>query len=131
MAISNKTQFEDNPRKGEEETRESAPYYSILDYRVRNPKELRENISLLWKGTEKHGGQVLVAGGNIKVIGGEWKPDALLIQKWPNEEAFNLWRKEAMDELNHGGIQIRDLLLVEGLTLSQRASQEMPLDEIE
>jgi uncharacterized protein (DUF1330 family) len=126
VAISNKTQFEDNPQKGDEETEESAPYYSILDYKVKDPKTLRGNIALLLKNTEKHGGQVLVGGGNIKVIGGKWKPDALLIQKWPNEEAFNLWRKEAMEELNHGGIQILDLLLVEGLSLSERASRRIP-----
>ena len=50
----------------------------------------------------KHGGEFLVKGGEFEVIEGDWKPNRLVLFKFPNRQAIRNQLQHELAQVQHG-----------------------------
>ena len=65
----------------------SAYLISIVD--VPDPKRYEVYKRDLAKIIARHGGEYLVRGGEIEVMEGDWKPNRVVMVRFPNREAIH------------------------------------------
>ncbi|HEX7927864.1 MAG TPA: DUF1330 domain-containing protein [bacterium] len=61
--------------------------YVIVNLTVKDPEAYKEYIAKAPAYIKKHGGEYLVRGGAITVEEGNWKPNRLVILKYPSADA--------------------------------------------
>jgi uncharacterized protein (DUF1330 family) len=60
------------------------PAYKIVDVAVKDPvayEEYKRGVAPL---IQKHGGEYLVRGGDFEVVEGDWRPNRLVIFRFPD-----------------------------------------------
>lgn len=92
------------------------PVYAIIDIEVQDPEALALYAADHEAAVEQHGGRVLVARSSCEVVEGDWHPKRIIVQRWPNAEAFHRWYdSEHMEDWKHAPAAIvTNVVLVEG-----------------
>ena len=92
--------------------------YLIVDVVVTDPagyEQYRAGVPALIR---KHGGEYLVRGGNLEVIEGAWKPQRLVVLRFPDRAAAQAFIDDPeyrpLKELRHR-VARTDLVLVDGV----------------
>ena len=62
--------------------------YFVIDLTVRNADKLKQYEEGVMDLVRKHGGEFLVRGGDYDVIEGGWRPDRLVIARYPSRRAI-------------------------------------------
>lgn len=65
------------------------PIYLLLDLTIHEPEKFAPYATAVPPLVAKHGGEYLVRGGKFEVIAGDWKPNLIVLFKWPSREARN------------------------------------------
>ena len=60
--------------------------YIIADVTVTNPEQMAEYRVWSTKAMQEFGAEILVRGGEIAVLEGDWNPTRLVVLKFPNME---------------------------------------------
>ena len=63
--------------------------YFVIDLTVTNPEKLKQYEQGVMDLVRKHGGEFIVRGGDCDVIEGSWKPDRLVIARYPSRQAIH------------------------------------------
>ena len=67
--------------------------YVIADITVTDPERYKDYTSQTPATVEKFGGQFVVRGGDVTIMGGDWKPNRLVIIEFPNMATLKKWYK--------------------------------------
>ena len=67
------------------------PVYVIVDLEVTDRQRFAEYVQGHRASVERFGGRFLVRGGNPEPLEGDWEPGRVVVQRWPNVEAFRRW----------------------------------------
>ncbi len=62
--------------------------YLLVDVDIHDPEGFQAYRARVPEFIAKHGGEYLVRGGECEVIEGDWKPNRLVLFKFPNREAI-------------------------------------------
>ena len=62
--------------------------YLLVDVDIHDPEGFQEYRTRTPEFIAKHGGEFLVKGGEFEVIEGDWKPNRLVLFKFPNRQAI-------------------------------------------
>ena len=62
--------------------------YLLIDVDIHDPEGFQEYRTRTPEFIAKHGGEFLVKGGEFEVIEGDWKPNRLVLFKFPNRQAI-------------------------------------------
>ena len=62
--------------------------YLLVDVDIHDPEGFQEYRTRTPEFIAKHGGEFLVKGGEFEVIEGDWKPNRLILFKFPNRQAI-------------------------------------------
>ena len=62
--------------------------YLLLDIEIHDPEGFQTYRTRASEFIAKHGGEYVVRGGEFEVIEGDWKPNRLVIFKFPNRQAI-------------------------------------------
>ena len=92
--------------------------YIIAQVTVTNPAQYEEYKKLSTIAMKAYGAEVCVRGGAIEVIEGDWRPERLVILKFPSSEQAR--RFEASPEYDSAraarrGAAVMRMVLVEGI----------------
>ena len=67
----------------------------------------------------KHGGDYLARGGKFEVLTGDWKPNRIVLFKWPSREALRAFMSDPgyqeWNNLRESVSTANNRLLIEGL----------------
>lgn len=92
--------------------------YIIANVRVTNPEQYAEYRKFSSAAFEAHNAEVLVRGGTVEVVEGDWVPDRVVAVKFPSVEAA----RRFYDSPEYGkarmarqGAAIMRLVIVEGV----------------
>jgi uncharacterized protein (DUF1330 family) len=92
--------------------------YIIANVRVTNPAQYEEYKKFSTLAMQAHGAEVCVRGGAVEVIEGDWRPDRVVILKFPSLEkakAFDASPEYAKARAARQGAAIMRMVVVEGL----------------
>jgi len=93
--------------------------YLLLDNTVHDPKKYAEYMKAVPALVAKHGGEYLVRGGKFEVLTGNWKPNRLVLFKWPSREALNAFASDPdyqpWKKLRESVTTTNNRLLIEGV----------------
>lgn len=67
------------------------PAYLIVDLTVHDPERYKAYIQQVPKFIKKHGGEYIVRGGELEVIEGSWKPNRLVVMRFPSRQAIRAY----------------------------------------
>ena len=67
------------------------PAYFIVDNEVTDPAGFEEYRRQVPGTLEMYGGTILVRGGQIQALEGDWKPKRLVVTRFPSIEQARLW----------------------------------------
>lgn len=93
--------------------------YLLLDSTIHDPEKYAEYLRAVPPLVAKHGGEYLARGGKFEVLTGNWKPNRIVLFKWPNREAlrafmadpdYQKWKK-----LRESVTTANNRLLIEGV----------------
>ncbi|NPD69336.1 DUF1330 domain-containing protein (plasmid) [Lichenicola cladoniae] len=94
------------------------PAYFILDISVADPAKLEQYGSGVLRLIQKHGGEFIVQSTDHEVIEGNWRPQTLVIVRYPNRQAihslYNDPEYAPLKRLRHEGAYTNSLA-VDGL----------------
>lgn len=65
--------------------------YFIVDNEVTDPAGFEEYRKQVPATLEKYGGKILVRGGQIQMLEGDWKPKRLVVTEFPSIEQARRW----------------------------------------
>jgi len=92
--------------------------YLIVDVTVKDPagyEQYRTGVPALIR---KHGGEYLVRGGAMQVIEGTWKPNRVVVLRFPDRKSAEAFMTDPdyipLKEIRHR-VASTDLVLVEGV----------------
>lgn len=68
--------------------------YLILDNKVHDAAKYAEYKKAVPAIIAKHGGEYLARDGKVEVPVGEWKPDRIVLFKWPSREALDAFQAD-------------------------------------
>ncbi len=91
--------------------------YIISNVTVTNPAQYDEYRRLSTLAIQAHGAEICVRGGAVEVLEGDWRPDRLVILKFPSIEkakAFNASVEYAAARQQRQGAAVMRMVLVEG-----------------
>jgi len=95
------------------------PIYVILDNAIRDPSKYDEYRRAVPALVAKHGGEYLARDAKFDVLAGDWKPNRIVIFKWPSREALNAFMSDpdyqSWKKLRESVATTNNQLLVEGL----------------
>jgi len=60
--------------------------YLVVDIRVHDAHRYQEYVSRAPAFVEKHSGQYIVRGGDVEVAEGSWRPERLVVVRFPSKE---------------------------------------------
>lgn len=92
--------------------------YIIANVRVTNPAQYEEYKKWSSEAMRVHQAEVLVRGGAVEVIEGDWTPDRLVILKFPSVQAakaFDSSPEYSRARAARQGAAIMRMVVVEGL----------------
>ena len=93
--------------------------YLILDNTINDSSKYDEYKRAVPALVAKHGGEYLARDAKFEVLAGDWKPNRIVIFKWPSREALNAFMTDPeyqpWKKLRESVTMINNLLLVEGL----------------
>ena len=67
------------------------PAYFIVDNEVADPVGFEEYRKEVPVTVEKYGGKFLVRGGQVQMLGGDWKPKRIVVTEFPSIENARRW----------------------------------------
>jgi uncharacterized protein (DUF1330 family) len=67
------------------------PAYFIVDNEVTDPAGFEEYRKQVPGTFEKYGGKVLVRGGQVQMLEGDWKPKRIVVTEFLNIEQARRW----------------------------------------
>jgi uncharacterized protein (DUF1330 family) len=67
------------------------PAYFIVDNEVTDPAGFEEYRKQVVGTLEKYGGKLLVRGGQVQALEGDWKPKRLVVTEFPSIEQARRW----------------------------------------
>jgi len=95
------------------------PIYLILDNTIDDPKQYDAYKRAVPALVARHGGEYLARDAKFEVLAGNWKPNRIVIFKWPSREALNAFMSDPeyqpWKKLRESVATTNNLLLVEGL----------------
>jgi len=65
--------------------------YVIVDSDIKNPEGMKEYIEKVGATLGAHGGKPIIAGTNIEVMGGDWRPNRIVVVAFPDMAAAKAW----------------------------------------
>jgi uncharacterized protein (DUF1330 family) len=77
--------------KTEEVAKNQAAYCLFDNVEITNPEKLEQYKKEVFSVVQSFGGEYVVAGGQMKVIEGDWEPHFLVMIKFPSYEMANKW----------------------------------------
>jgi uncharacterized protein (DUF1330 family) len=92
--------------------------YILANITVTNPEQYEEYKKLSSAAMKAHGAEVCVRGGKVEVLEGDWKPDRVVLLKFPSVEAarkFNDSVEYAAARKSRQGAAIMRMTLIEGV----------------
>ena len=94
------------------------PAYFILDMSVTDPAKLEQYGNGVLRLVQKHGGEFIVQSTDHEVIEGGWRPQMLVVVRYPNRQAihdlYNDPEYAPLKTLRHEGAHTNSLA-VDGL----------------
>lgn len=95
------------------------PIYLVLDNSIHDSEKYAEYMRAVPAMVAKHGGEYLARGAKFEVLAGNWKPNRIVLFKWPSREALNAFMTDPEYQpwktLRESVATTNNLLLVEGL----------------
>ncbi len=67
------------------------PAYFIVDNEVTDPAGFEEYRKQVPGTLEKYGGKILVRGGQVQMLEGDWKPKRIVVTEFPSIEQARRW----------------------------------------
>ena len=67
------------------------PAYFIVDNEVTDPAGFEEYRKQVPGTLEKYGGKILVRGGQMQMLEGDWKPKRIVVTEFPSIEQARRW----------------------------------------
>jgi uncharacterized protein (DUF1330 family) len=67
------------------------PAYFIVDNEVTDPAGFEEYRKQVPGTLEKYGGKILVRGGQMQTLEGDWKPKRIVVTEFPSLEQARRW----------------------------------------
>jgi uncharacterized protein (DUF1330 family) len=67
------------------------PAYFIVDNEVTDPAGFEEYRKQVTGTLEKYGGKILVRGGQMQMLEGDWKPKRIVVTEFPSIEQARRW----------------------------------------
>jgi uncharacterized protein (DUF1330 family) len=93
--------------------------YLILDNSIKDPAKYDAYKRAVPALVAKHGGEYLARDARFEVLAGDWKPNRIVIFKWPSREALSAFMTDPEYQpwktLRESVATTNNLLLVEGL----------------
>jgi len=93
--------------------------YLILDNTIHDPEKYDAYKRAVPALVARHGGEYLARDAKFEVLAGDWKPNRIVIFKWPSREALNAFLNDPeyqpWKKLREAVATANNLLLVEGL----------------
>jgi uncharacterized protein (DUF1330 family) len=92
--------------------------YIIANVTVTNPEQYAEYRKLSSQAMQVHGAEVCVRGGAVEVLEGDWRPDRVVVLKFPSMEqarAFNESVEYGAARASRQGAAVMRMVLVEGV----------------
>ena len=92
--------------------------YIIANVTVTNPEQYAEYRKLSSQAMQVHGAEVCVRGGAVEVLEGDWRPDRVVVLKFPSMEqarAFNESVEYGAARTSRQGAAVMRMVLVEGV----------------
>ena len=92
--------------------------YIIAHVKITNPAQYDEYRRLSTLAMKVHGAEVVVRGGAVEVLEGDWQPERLVILKFARVEqarAFNQSAEYAAARQARQGAAVMRMVLVEGV----------------
>lgn len=65
--------------------------YAILDLKVLDKEKLQEYIKVAPEIIRKLGGKIIVRGGELNSVEGNWNPEKIVMIEFPNYKTANDW----------------------------------------
>ena len=94
------------------------PAYFIVDNEVTDPAGFEEYRKQVPGTLEKYGGKILVRGGQMQMLEGDWKPKRIVVTEFPSIEQARRWY-DSEDYRALKALRLRSargsLVLVEGV----------------
>lgn len=67
------------------------PAYAILDLKVFDKEKLQDYQNVAPETIKKFGGKIIVRGGELNTVEGNWKPERIVIIEFESYEIANNW----------------------------------------
>jgi len=75
------------------------PAYIVAEVEVLDPQRYEQYKNMVPASLAEYGGRVLVRGGNVETLEGDWSPKRLVILEFPSvEKARSWWNSEEYEE---------------------------------
>ena len=94
------------------------PTYLIAEVNIKNLKAYSDYLSAVPKIISKYNGEYLVRGGKISHHEGEWKPNRMVVVKFPNrQKALEFYDSKEYEKFKIIRNQVTDsnLIFVDGI----------------
>ena len=92
--------------------------YMVVNLDVKDPSAYEKYKAEVPALIRKHGGEYLARGGSCRVFEGDWRPNRLVLTRFPDMESveafFNDPEYQPLEELRHR-VAKSDIVVVEGL----------------
>jgi uncharacterized protein (DUF1330 family) len=93
--------------------------YVILDNDIRNDKKYEAYKAAVPALVARHGGEYLARDGKFEVLVGNWKPNRIVIFRWPSREAMQAFLNDPdyqpWKTLRESVATTTNLMVIEGL----------------
>jgi uncharacterized protein (DUF1330 family) len=92
--------------------------YILANITVTNPEQYEEYKKLSSIAMKAHGAEVCTRGGKVEVLEGDWKPERVVLLKFPSVEAarkFNDSVEYGAARKSRQGAAVMRMVLVEGV----------------
>jgi uncharacterized protein (DUF1330 family) len=94
--------------------------YLIVTMRITEPERYRQYMAEAQVAVQAAGGEYLVRGGRHEVLEGDWKPDRVVMLRFPSFEAAQAFHRDPVSygpirKLRADATEYFDMVLVEGL----------------
>ncbi len=101
------------------------PAYLIGDVSVRDVAAYEQYRNQIGDVIARHGGEYVVRGGEMEVISGDWRPNRLIILRFPDKVSVRAYLEDPvflrLTELRQRAI-VSQIVLVEGVETGVSAS---------
>jgi uncharacterized protein (DUF1330 family) len=92
--------------------------YILANITVTNPEQYEEYKKLSSQAMKVHGAEICVRGGKVEVLEGDWKPERVVLLKFPSVEAarkFNDSVEYGAARKSRQGAAVMRMVLIEGV----------------